>query len=116
MAEGNNSDITLSVPIFYLLLSGTALGGAGAFGIAGKGITRELIEQCADQSETALTVAAQHGQEFIELRQQLNSRTRSRYTAENAESDWRRQSRVDDIQDRRMTILEAEVKKLSQGQ
>jgi len=112
MAEPS-SDITLSAPVFYLLLSGTALGGAGAFGIAGKGLTHDFIEQCVDKSEIAIQVAAQHGQEFVELRQQLDSRTRERYTSGDAENDWRRQARIDDIQDRRLNILEAEVKKLS---
>ena len=115
MAESNN-DITLSAPIFYLLLSGVAAGGAGVFGIAGKSVTQELIEHCADQSKTALDVTAQHGQEFVELRQQLNARTRERYTATDAENDWRGQARIDDIQDRRLTILEAEIKKFRQGQ
>lgn len=108
----NSSDITLSAPIFYLLLASTGLGGAGAFGIAGKGLTAEVIEECVDKSGIALDVAAQHGQEFVELRQQINDRTRSRYTSTDAENDWRRQARIDDVQDRRLSILESEVQKM----
>ena len=106
--EGHHNDdgITLSAPIFYLLLSTAGLGGAGVFGAAGLGLDKDMFEQCVDQSEVALKVAEQHGQELLELRGQIYQRTQSRYTADDAEIDMKKQGRIDDIQDRRLQLIE----------
>ena len=106
-----DSGVTLSTPVFYLLLSAVGLGGAGVFGVTGVQFERDVFEQCVNNSEIAIKVAAQHGEELLELRSQIYSRTQSRYTADNAESDRRKQSRVDEIQDRRIQLIESHIEK-----
>lgn len=104
--------------MFYLLLSATGLGGAGAFGLAGHGVDRKILDACVDNSQIALSVAEQHGEELVELRGELFRRTVSRYTGEDAEKDWREQRKLDDIQDRRLQIIESHIEReerLEQG-
>ena len=93
------------------MLSAVGLGGAGAFGIAGQGIERKVLESCVDNSHTALEVAAQHGDELQQLRGEVYRRTVSRYTADDAEQDWRKQTKIDEIQDRRLSLIESHIEK-----
>ena len=92
MARGEDGDIALSSPIFYLLLGAAGVGGLGV----GQTVNpqRGAVEACFDNSRTALTVAAQHGEELKILSAELNRlsidlnmRTRFRYTAEDATKD-----------------------------
>lgn len=114
MSEQDDRHIVISPTIFYFLLGASSLGGAGLWGVTGSKIEAESLKACFDNSQTALSVAEQHGDELNGIRRELYTRTQLRYTSEDAENDQRKQARVDDIQDRRLTILESQMQKLTQ--
>jgi hypothetical protein len=97
-------------PIVLTLLIGSSLGGgAGLYGALGPQLEKKAIDACFDNSQTALDVAAQHGEELNELRRLIYDRTANRYTTENSAKDWQEQKEVDGQQDRRLTGLERDI-------
>lgn len=128
-SDDDSNHITLSPAVLTLLLGGTFAGGGGLYGAAIPHLDKAALAQCFDNSSTALMVAAQHGQEFVELRTELNrlqrhidDRTRYRWTAED-ESKYQigqqgRDARQDkiakerhDSQDKRMNLIERQLDK-----
>ena len=109
--DEHGTHITVPASIFYLLLIAAGLGGAGGYGILGPQLEAEAIRSCFDNSETALEVAAQHGQEFVDLRKSLRDATKDRYTGADAEKHWREQDRRDATQDRRINYLEQQLER-----
>lgn len=116
--NGEHSVIELPAALFYGLISAALLGGAGGYSILGPQIERTALTACFDNSKTALEVAAQHGEEFNEVRSEIAAnrrliydKTNSRYTAEDAQKDWREQERIDHVQTRRLEYLERQVEK-----
>jgi hypothetical protein len=103
----------LNIPplVFYMLLGAAGLGGAGGYGVLGPQLQKDAIELCFDNSQTALNVAAQHGQELLDLRNLVYDRTVQRYTSEDATRDWAEQKERDEAQDRRLRLLERHVDK-----
>ena len=105
--------IRISPNVLYLLLAGTALGGAGSYGVMGPQLERSAIEACYDNSKIALGVTAQHGEEFVQVRGAIRDtrtlifdRTQSRYTAEDADKFRRSQEVRDEAQDRRASLVD----------
>lgn len=109
MADNESSHIIISPNVLYLLLAGTALGGGGLSAVVGPQLERSAIEACYDNSQIALDVAAQHGQELVDIRRLLLERTRYRFTSEDAEKARRTQARRDEAQDRRLIYIEREI-------
>ena len=109
MSEDDDKHISLAAPVFYLLLGAAVTGGAGVSNLVGGQAQREAIEACFDNSKTAISVAAQHGEELVDIRGLLLERTRYRYTSQDAESDKRAQEKRDEIQNRRLDHLEREM-------
>lgn len=98
--------LNISPVVFYMLLGAAGLGGAGGYGVLGPQLQKEAIQHCFENSATALEVAAQHGQELLDLRNLIYDKTASRYTAEDATEDWAAQRERDEAQERRLRILE----------
>lgn len=104
---------TLPPAVFYLLLGAVGLGGGGLYGVVGPQLEKSALEACYDNSQVALGVAAQHGEEFVEVREDIASlkkliydRTAYRWTAEDqAKYDQERQS-AEATQNRRLDWLE----------
>ena len=114
----SSNHIIISPPVFYFLLSAAVAGGAGSYGIIGPQLEAEAISACFDNSQTALNVAAQHGQELLTLRQEDNRLQRLiekgtvlRYTSADAEKNQIKQERRDDGQDRRLRQVERHIDK-----
>lgn len=114
--DESRNHIVLSTPIFYLLLSGVFTGGAGLYGTVAPRMEQAAIQQCFDNAAeaariagTALDVARQHGQEFLDLRNLIYQRTSDRYTAQAAQKDWAQQERRDAQQDREISHLKRDL-------
>jgi hypothetical protein len=109
MANESDDHIALSPAIFYLLLGGVSLGGAGLGGIVQPALTTEAaeaVEACYNNAQIALNVAAQHGAEIQGLRTLILDRTKYRYTSEQASTDWLNHERSEDLQNRRLDLIE----------
>jgi hypothetical protein len=107
--EEPSNHIVLSPTIFALLLGSTLSGGAGLYGFVQPELEKEAIRSCFNNSQTALQVAAQHGEEIKVLRSQLLERTQYRYTSEDAARDRGLQREKDTLQNRRIQFLEDHV-------
>ena len=99
----NDHRIHLEIPrtLFAYLLGGSFFVGAGGMASVTPFIDRAAIEQCFDNSQIAIEVAAQHGEEFVELRRQLRELkdiTHTRTQAEASERAYNR--RIELIEDR----------------
>jgi len=105
----DSNHFSLPPAVLYFLLAAAGLGGGGIYGVVGPQLEKKAIEQCFDNSETALAVVAQHGQELLDLRQLLYQRTAERYTSADAAKDRRDNEKVHILYDRRITALEREM-------
>jgi microcystin-dependent protein len=106
---GNDDDgkhFVLAPNALYLLLGSAVLGGGGLSTVALPQLQQEAVQACYDNSQIALDVAAQHGEEITGLRQLILSRTQYRYTSEDAAKSELRGERRDQEQDRRLNFLE----------
>ena len=101
-----DNHIILSPPVFYFLLAAAGFGGAGTFGVVGPQIEHAAIEACYDNSRIAIEVAAQHGSEIQGLREDINDKTKYRYTSEDAARDRREMDREHAILIQRLNYLE----------
>ena len=99
--------ISMNPAIFYTVLTAVALGGLGGGLTLGPRMDEQAVLSCFDNSERALNVAVQHGEELNRLEELLIERTRSRYSQDDAARDGRQQSIRDDNQDRRIQLLES---------
>jgi hypothetical protein len=101
----DDTGISLSPTVLALLLSAAGLGGGGLMGVAGPHLDKQALEQCYDNSETALAVAAQHGQELLDLRQLIYDRSNARYTLNDAARDWKDQDKINSQAEREIRLL-----------
>ena len=107
MADNGPADhISISPVVFYLLLGSAATAGVGGGTFLQPAVNQEALEACFDNSQRAINVAVQHGEELNNLRQYIDTRTQDRYTAQDAGRDWRNQDRRDAEQDRRLNLLD----------
>ena len=107
----DSKDFAISAPAFYFYLAAAAFGGGGVYGIVTPQTEQAVFQACIDKADTAIDVAAQHGDELIYLRRYIDDRTQDRYSGSKALEEWRRQAKIDDHQDKRLDWLEAELKK-----
>lgn len=111
--------IRLSAPVFIALICSVASGGAGIYGVVGPARDNnqlaavvEDVSEAREAARASLTLATQNGQRVNDNRQLILDNTRSRYTAEDADGDWRKQGERDAQQDRRLMLLEREIDRL----
>ena len=104
--EHDGPSITLSPAILWGIMLGSAGIGAGGFSALSPQMEREALRKCFDNSEIALEVAAQHGQEMQTMREIILERTRDLYRTDTADSDWRQQRKIDELQNQRLEFLE----------
>lgn len=109
--DESGNHIILAPSVFYFLLGAAGLGGAGSYGVIGPKLEQSALESCFTNSQIAIDVAAQHGQELLDLRRLILERTQYRYTSEDAAREKTKQDQRDDAQDRRINQLEREVDK-----
>lgn len=82
--------IHLEIPPSILagLLGASLLGGAGGMATFGPSLDRAALQQCFDNSATALEVAAQHGEEFVDLNRRIRRVEDSAYSRSQAKEDF----------------------------
>jgi hypothetical protein len=114
--KADNGEIVITPTVLVLIVSSAVTVGAGGFSAFSPTLQIAAIEQCYDQSAIALSVAAQHGEEFVQVKHdikrlydQLNESTRDRYTGQKATDDWREHTRLHDVIDRRLDYLERQI-------
>lgn len=121
MSEKDELGGSVPIPTYLvvLILGAAFTGGAGLNSYFGPRVQDSAIEQCSKQAEVALSVAAQHGEEFVEvnrrisvLRDYINERTAQRYTTEVARKDWNDQEDRDERQNRWLAELERRLQQL----
>ena len=108
--EERDDSVHFSLPptVFYLLLAAAGLGGAGGYGVLAPKIEEAAIQKCFDNSSTAISVSAQHGEELNEIRRLLYERTIERWTSsDQAKFQLELDKRLSLIE-RQMTHLERE--------
>lgn len=106
-------------PNFLIFLVGSALaGGTGVGTFFGPKIEQGALQSCYDNSQiamqaaqTALDVAAQHGDELLDIRKLLYERTEDRYTSDQAAKQWREHEGRELFQNRRLDSIERELDK-----
>ena len=108
MSDDDSSGVHIFVPRTLLGVAGAGLlslgvGGGIAFSPQ---INQVALEQCFDNSQTALSVAAQHGEEFVEVRRRLSQLESRGYTIEQYEDDRDDHQREHNLIDRRIDLLE----------
>ena len=115
MSRDESDHFVIPPAVFYLLIGGAVTGGAGVSGALVPRMEADSLQSCYDNSRIALDVAAQHGQEILDIRSQLTDarrlifdRTQYRFTSEDFAKYSAAQSRTDDIQNKRLDILERE--------
>ena len=88
-SEEDDNRVHLEVPpsILIGLLGASLLGGAGGMATFGPSLDRAALQQCFDNSQIAIDVAAQHGDEFVDLRRQVRRIEDKVYTRSQAEED-----------------------------
>ena len=106
MNDESDNHIILSPPVFYFLLAAAGFGGAGTFGVVGPALETEALEACYDNSRIAIEVASQHGAEIQGLREDINDKTKYRYTSEDAARDRREMDREHAILIQRLDHLD----------
>jgi hypothetical protein len=109
MTDESNDHISLPPAVFYLLIGGVFGGGAGLTGFVQPHLEREAVTACYDNSQIAIEVAAQHGEELQILRSLILERTRYRYTSEDAQKRWTEHERSEALQDRRLYSIELHI-------
>ena len=105
----DDAHISISPTVFYLLLAAAGFGGLGGGSVLTSQAERPAFQQCIDNSDVALDVAAQHGRELQSLRDLIYERTQEWSSALDARKDWNEQFRRDEAQERRLTQLEKEM-------
>ena len=114
MAINNESDSTGYPPyIVWILCGAFGFGGTGAGIWSAPQIERSALEACYNNAQIAIEVAAQHGDEFNEVRSEIASnrrliydRTNSRWTADAQREYDAQQRQIDSLQNNRLDHLE----------
>ena len=116
MTEQNNelgSSIPIPTYIVVLVIGAAFTGGAGLNSYLGPRVQESAIEQCTRQAATALDVAAQHGEEFVEvnrrirvLRDYINEKSAERPTGEQQAQRWKNQEDINIRKERWLTEIE----------
>jgi len=108
--DDEDGTVHISVPrsIFAVILVAVAGSGAGLMGTIGPQLDKTAITSCIDNSQTAISVAAQHGEELQTLRNLIYDRTADRYTSEDAAKHQR-------DTDRWLGRIEARVQRIEQA-
>lgn len=101
--------ITISPAVFYLLIGAAGLGGLGGGSFLGPQLEKTALQACFDNSQKALSVAAQHGEELNQVRAFIENRTLDRWTAADQRNHEREQDKRDAQQDRRLDLLERQL-------
>ena len=124
MANGNgqtenDSRVHLAVPpgAFVLFLGFAFAGGAGGMSAIREPLDQAAISQCFDNSatairmaENALGVAAQHGEEFNEIRFDLRGIKDGNYTDADAKRDHGRYDERIELLKERLDLIESRVR------
>ena len=106
MADEMDRNISVSAPVFYLLIGAAGLGGLGGGSFLAPALERQAIQACFDNSQIAIDVAAQHGAEIQTLRQLIWDRTQDRWTEDDHRDYERGQDRLNAEVLRRLERLE----------
>ena len=93
------------------LLGGSVLAGAGGAVTLGPTLEKEAIKACFDNSQTALNVAAQHGQELVRLNGLILDRTQERWTRSDALRTRAEIKEEIDLLNKHTHLLERELEK-----
>lgn len=121
-SEDDASYIRIPTALAIAIVGSGALFGAGAGRYVGTSDNDQLAAIVQDVSEVratanaALALAGQNGQRTNDNRQLIFDNTRSRYSAEEAYRDWKKQGERDEQQERRLNLLERDIDKLGLGE
>ena len=109
--------VTLPRAMFATVLVSMLAAGAGTGFTFAPQMDSSALEQCFDNSQTALEVASERGKETAELvddiaevRRLIYNRTTDQYNASEAHKQWIRQESVDKLQNDRISYLERQTK------
>lgn len=87
--KSESNHITTPPAVLALYISAAFFGGGGIVSTLEPNLQQGALQACYDNSQTALNVAAQHGDEFVEIRadiakldDKIDDRTKYRWTAE----------------------------------
>lgn len=100
--------VHIALPRSVLVTLGLALlaGGTGAGLTLGPQVERTALQQCFDNSSTALSVAAQHGEELLQLEKLINEKTADRWSSTNHRNFERALRKELDLIEKRLQFLE----------
>ena len=110
--------IRIPTALLVAVIGAGPLFGGGVYGITRSanndqlpGIAQDLSDVRAT-ANTALALAGQNSQRTNDNRQLILDNTRSRYSAEDAYRDWKKQAERDEQHERRLMLLERDVDKM----
>lgn len=119
-----NDDGTIPFTPTAIVLTVVGAIGVGFSGRAFLSPQEQLaaINKCYDNSQIALNVAAQHGEELVSIRKAIDNNTamimnnmRSIWTGKDQDEYTRHQERTDRIQDQRLQYLENQNKEAKEN-
>ena len=102
----NGSHIVIPTSIFYVLLTAALFGGAGSYSVLAPNRGGEETTECRDTSKAALELGVQQARHIADIQDKLSQGTRDRFTQTDAERHIRGQTSRDDLQDRRIDLIE----------
>jgi hypothetical protein len=106
----NDTGVHLSPTALVLVIGAALSGGAGVSGVLQPRADQEALKACFDNSQIALNVAAQHGEELTEINRRINVSTQDRWTGDDHLKYARDQERIDNLQDRRLDLIEEHIR------
>lgn len=125
MANNEADHFVISGRVIAGIVFSSISGGAGLGIVVGPQADQAALRACYDNSQIAIDVAAQHGEEFNEiradiagLRNTIYERSADRYTATQARTDWIDHDRAaearHEVLDKRLDALERAVDRLEE--